>query len=60
MKAYLVTTSVIFGLLVVVHIWRMLAETGSANPLVIGVTLLAGAMFAWAVALLKQTGASRG
>jgi hypothetical protein len=57
MKAYLVTTSTIFGLLVVAHIWRMFAESGNStrDPWFLGITVFAAAMCFWSVRLLMRT-----
>lgn len=61
MRAYLITTSAIFGLLVVVHIWRMVVEAGVSNPWFFGITVLAAAMCGWALGLLRRPSAdSRG
>ena len=52
MKAYVITTGVVFGLLTVVHLWRMIAEPGPAtDPWFIIVTLASGALCfaAWRV-----------
>lgn len=54
MKPYLITTAFIFGLLVVVHIWRMLVETGMTNPWVIATTVVAAAMCLWSLRLLTR------
>ena len=54
MRAYLITTSAIFGLLVVVHIWRMVVEAGVSNPWFLGITVLAAAMCGWALSLLRH------
>lgn len=50
MKAYVMTTGALFALLVVVHIWRGVAEGGSMlrDPYYICVTLLCAALAAWA------------
>lgn len=58
MKAYLITTSTIFGLLVVAHIWRMFAEqSGSTrDPWFLGITVFAGAMCLWSVRMLMRHG----
>ena len=55
MKAYVITSGVVFGLLVVAHIWRVFEE-GSAvtkNPFFIASTLLAAALFIWACRTLR-------
>lgn len=50
MKAYLVTTGSLFGLITIVHIWRMMVESGVAtrDPWVVGMTVLSAALCAWA------------
>lgn len=55
MKAYVMTTGVVFGLLVVAHIWRVVEE-GTAvakNPLYIVITIAAAALCLWAWRLLR-------
>jgi hypothetical protein len=49
MKAYLVVTSTIFGLLAIVHLWRAYAETATLlhDPWYIVITALAAALSAW-------------
>jgi hypothetical protein len=53
-KAYLATTGTVFGLIVVAHIWRAVAE-GSAivkDPVFILLTVAAAALSVWAWRLL--------
>jgi hypothetical protein len=54
LKAYVMTTGGVFGLLTLVHIGRMIAEGGSvaANPWYILVTAVAAALCVWAGRLL--------
>lgn len=54
MKAYLVTTGVVFALLVVAHVWRIFAESRhlATEPDFIVITLAAAGMSAWAWRLL--------
>lgn len=56
MKAYLATTCVVFGLLALLHLWRMVAEAGGPgkDPWFILITLLAAAFAVWAGLLLRQ------
>ncbi len=56
MKAYLITTGTLFGVLALVHIWRALdAEPALAtDPWYIVVTLVAAAMSVWAFRLLTH------
>jgi len=49
MKAYVITTGVVFALLTVAHLARMLTEQGfSAAPEYWAITALAAALSAWA------------
>ena len=50
MKAYVVTTGTIFGLLTVAHLWRMVEERShvATDPLFILVTLASGVLSLWA------------
>lgn len=56
MKAYVVTTGVLFGLLVVVHVWRALEEGPhlASDPAYIVITALAAAMCFWAWRVFKS------
>jgi hypothetical protein len=60
MKAYLITTGIIFGLITGAHIWKAFAEgPGTAeNPLFIVLTLLAASLCVWAFRLLKTSSRS--
>ena len=52
MKAYVITAGVVFGLLTVVHIWRMIVEPDVAtDPWFVVATLVSGALCfgAWRV-----------
>lgn len=55
MKAYVMTTGVVFGLLVVAHIWRVVEEGAAVakNPLYIVITIAAAALCLWAWRLLR-------
>ncbi len=55
MKAYLITTGGIFGLVTVAHIWRMVVESSllAREPWYILLTVLAAGMCVWAVRLLR-------
>ena len=61
MKAYLIVTGVIFGLIVALHIAKAVDEGPSTakNPLFILLTALAGALSIWAWRLLWQSSRSR-
>ena len=53
MKAYILTTGALFGLLTIVHIWRMVVETGAARePFLIVITVLSALLCVWAGRLL--------
>lgn len=55
MKAYVMTTGAIFGLLVVAHLWRIIAESPSlaTDPFYVLITLVAGLLSLWAWRLLR-------
>jgi hypothetical protein len=54
MKAYVVTTGSLFGLIVGAHVWRALAEGPhlAAEPFFILMTVAAAALCLWACRLL--------
>jgi len=56
MKAYVVTTGVVFGLIVVAHVARIVAEGPRlvTDPLFIFLTVLAIALCGWAWHLVRQ------
>ena len=59
MKAYLITTGTIFGLIVLVHVWRAFEEGAglAKEPSFIVLTIAAGALSFWAWRLLvRETG----
>ena len=55
MRAYVMTTGVVFGLLTVVHILRIIQEGTRlvADPWYMLVTAIAGALCVWAWRLLR-------
>lgn len=55
MKAYLITTGTVFGLVVVAHIWRAVEEGPALakNPFYIVLTVAAVALCLWACRLLR-------
>lgn len=60
MKAYVVTTGIIFGLLALVHLWRV-AEEGvhlARSPSFVLITLAAAALCVWAWRLIKASSRS--
>ena len=50
MKAYILTTGTVFGLLVAAHVWRIMAERHSllSDPMFVVITLAAAALSLWA------------
>jgi hypothetical protein len=55
-KAYLLTTAVVFGLIIVAHIWRV-AEEGrhlATEPSFLIATLVAAGFGVWAILLLRR------
>ena len=56
MKAYVLSTGTLFGLIVAAHLWRALvAEPAlSHDPFYIAITLVAAVLTAWAWRLLRQ------
>jgi hypothetical protein len=60
MKAYLVITGTIFGLITIAHIWRVVAENPhlAAEPWYILLTLAAAGLCLWSVLLLWRSSRS--
>jgi uncharacterized membrane protein len=60
MKAYLVTTSTLFTLLALVHLWRVVQERDSLarDPWFLIITLIAAALAGWGISLLRRGPAS--
>ena len=56
MKAYIITTGVIFGLITVAHIMRFVMEGSrlATEPVFILLTLLSAALCVWAWQLLRR------
>ena len=56
MKAYLITTGIVFALIALTHIARMFAEGTrlATGPLFLLLTLLAAGLSGWAWYLLKR------
>ena len=56
MRAYVITTGAIFGLLVVAHVWRVFAESPALarDPWYILITLFAALLSVWALRLLRR------
>lgn len=55
MKGYVVTTGVIFALIVVAHVWRVIEEGARllSDPWWVTMTLAAAGLSVWAVRLLR-------
>lgn len=55
-RAYLVTTGLLFALVAAAHVWRVIAESRSlaADPWFVLLTVLSLAMSAWALRLLRS------
>ncbi len=54
-KAYVMTTGILFGLLTVVHLWRALEEGPplTTDPWYVLITLVAAGLCVWAFRLLR-------
>ncbi len=57
MKTYVVTTGTVFGLLVIVHLWRIAEEGAHAagNPWFLLVTVISAALSVWAWRLVRTS-----
>ena len=55
MKAYVITTGAVFGLIVVAHLWRVAVEGPelAKDPVYILLTLAAGALSFWSWRVLQ-------
>lgn len=55
MRAYVITTGTVFGLLALAHVLRIAAENPrlAADPFYLAITLAAAALCAWSVAVLR-------
>jgi hypothetical protein len=62
MRAYLVTTGVMFALIAVAHVWRVFAESRAlaTDPWFVGLTIVALTMSLWAFRLLRTDPRSTG
>jgi dolichyl-phosphate-mannose--protein O-mannosyl transferase len=56
-KAYLMVTGAVFGLLTVAHVWRAIVESGliAREPWFILITALSAALCIWAFTLLRRS-----
>ncbi len=60
MKAYIITTGAVFGLLTVAHLWRIVVEgTRVLDLFFVVITLIAAALSFWAWRLLRLRPAVR-
>jgi hypothetical protein len=48
MKGYLITTGSLFGLLTVIHVWRMIVEPSSRDVFMVLITAISTAFAIWA------------
>ena len=57
MKAYLITTGTLFGLVALAHLWRVIGESRSLglDPWFVLMTVIAAAMSVWAFRLLRTS-----
>lgn len=57
MRAYLLVTGVIFGLVTVAHVWRIFAEEPALarDPWYLLLTVLTAGLCAWAIRLVRST-----
>ena len=56
MKAYLAVTAALFGLLTVLHVWRMFVESSvRADPWFLLTTVLSTLLCGWGARLLART-----
>ena len=61
MRAYLITTGTVFGLITLTHIWRVMSESATLarDPWFILITILATGLCVWAVRLLQAEAKGR-
>ena len=56
MRAYLITTAAVFGLLTAAHLWRMVVERHLATePWYLLITVATAALCVWASRLLRTS-----
>ena len=60
MKAYLVTTGTVFGLITLAHIWRVLEEGShlAKDPVFLVLTVVAAVLCVWAWSLFRRSSRS--
>ncbi len=58
MKAYLISTGAVFGLITAAHVWRVAEEGGHllTQPFFVIMTVAAASLCAWAGLLLSRAG----
>ena len=58
MRAYVIATGVVFGLLIVVHVIRAIAEGPVLfkQPSFLLITLAAAGLLTWAISLIRKSG----
>jgi len=56
MKAYVITTGAVFGLLTLAHIWRVLAEDAhlARDPFFVLITVIAAMLCLWAWRVFRR------
>ena len=56
LKAYVVTTGLIFGVITLAHLWRMAVEWQRvvSEPFYLFLTVLAAALCGWAFSLVRE------
>ena len=59
MKAYVMTTGAVFGLLTIAHLWRIIVERHLAtDPIFILITVAAASLSLWAWRVLRVSARS--
>ena len=55
MRAYVMTTGAVFGLLALVHLWRVVEEGTrlATDPWFVAITVIAASLCLWAVRVLR-------
>ncbi|HEY9382860.1 MAG TPA: hypothetical protein VIP80_05030 [Gemmatimonadales bacterium] len=55
MRAYVMTTGIVFGVLAAIHVWRFIEEGSQVarNPFFLAITIVAAGLCLWAVRLLR-------
>ena len=54
MKTYLWLTGTVFGLLTIVHVWRMIVEPSARDPWFVLITAVSTLLAGWAFKLLRS------